>query len=146
MARKKIQTCVSIPSELYEIGKKMEVNFSELLEREILLRTGALSPEFNRKEYEFGDGNVTIYFVTDEAETYVKIGITKNGMNIRLPSIQIGNPDKLKIWGRVKGTYRTEKLLHIFFMDYKIRGEFYLLHPYLKSCIEEILLFYGGVL
>jgi hypothetical protein len=129
---KKITTSVSLHPKIFEFGRKRKMNFSRLLESEIKRRL-----KLNENiDFEFGNGDKNIYFICNDAETYVKIGIS-NDMSKRLPMLQVGNPETLKVYAIIKGNERTEKKIHDIFYDNHIRGEWFWMTSDIEKFIED---------
>jgi len=72
-----------------------------------------------------------IYFIQVEKENVFKVGITGNFDDLprRLSTLQTGNHKQLLIFGFVRVDYsvhrKTEKQLHDFLDDKRIRGEWF---------------------
>jgi hypothetical protein len=76
-----------------------------------------------------------VYFITQEDESYVKIGIAIN-IEKRLACLQIGNPQKLKVVGVIKrGGRSKEKQLHDQFNKYRASGEWFRFEKPIKEII-----------
>lgn len=74
-----------------------------------------------------------IYFIVDDYDGPIKIGISKN-VDKRLSTLQTGNPRELKLmaWIVTQGKsedHETEQKLHRFFSEYRVRGEWFSLTP-----------------
>lgn len=74
-----------------------------------------------------------IYFIGNEE--YVKIGIANNPKK-RLRALQGANHTYLHIIYTMPGNETLERLLHIIFKDYRIRGEWFTYSGALKKFIE----------
>lgn len=129
----RVKTSVNVDPEIFEKGKAMGLNFSRLLEHAIKEKVG-----FKFELRGVNEGDHIIYFISDTAETYVKIGITKKLGN-RVSMLQVGNPDKLKLLGTIKGTPETEYILHQICYPEKIRGEWFYLTHKVKGLISDLL-------
>lgn len=66
----------------------------------------------------------TIYFIGPWGFKVVKIGFATSWRK-RLHSLQIGNPEELKLYALIRGTQDEEKALHERFADRRIRGEWF---------------------
>uniref|UniRef100_A0A6H1ZNR3 Bacteriophage T5 Orf172 DNA-binding domain-containing protein n=1 Tax=viral metagenome TaxID=1070528 RepID=A0A6H1ZNR3_9ZZZZ len=58
-------------------------------------------------------------------ETFLKIGYSSNGGQSRLGSLQAGNPDKLELFFEVYGDKDTECLVHKYFSEDRVNGEWF---------------------
>lgn len=68
-----------------------------------------------------------VYFVQEADQPYVKIGIsTANDINLRIGQLNVGNPRPLVLRRLVRGDRLTEAMLHRHFLDYRVRGEWFL--------------------
>lgn len=65
-----------------------------------------------------------IYFFQRGKGGPIKIGYTKHVLN-RLRSIQANCPEKLINLGHIEGDLESERLMHNFFQEYKLNGEWY---------------------
>lgn len=74
-----------------------------------------------------------VYFV--KSGHFVKIGTSKNFIS-RLSELQVGNPEKLKILGRIFGDRTTEKKLHKRFAKHHHRGEWFRLEGDLLKAMD----------
>lgn len=76
-----------------------------------------------------------IYFITDGE--YVKIGFTdKDDVQQRLSTLQTGNARELTLLGTMQGGRESEMLLHQVFSSLRVRGEWFLLTPQIKTVSE----------
>lgn len=77
--------------------------------------------------------NNQIYFIGNDE--YVKIGIANNPKK-RLEALQTANHTHLRIIYTMPGNETLERLLHMIFRDYKIRGEWFTYSGALKKFIK----------
>lgn len=75
-----------------------------------------------------------VYFVREQ-DGPVKIGWTAKDPELRLRSMQTGNPRRLELLGTVRGTLATEAILHDRFSRYHLVGEWFDPAPELLSYI-----------
>lgn len=68
---------------------------------------------------------MTVYFITVEGQSVVKIGTTEVHPAARLSMLQTGCPQKLILLGSCPGTSRDEHAAHRALAKYKIRGEWF---------------------
>jgi hypothetical protein len=83
---------------------------------------------------------MSIYFIADDFNGPVKIGITAN-IDRRIGQLQTGNPRSLKLMGFIKtesrkGDREIENALHKKYRDNNISGEWFLLYP--DEVLDEI--------
>lgn len=78
-----------------------------------------------------------IYFIQQGCDGPIKIGYSNNNVYERLISLQIGNPNELKLIEEIPGTRRVEKKLHKRFSNERIRGEWFEYSERLKLFIEN---------
>jgi len=70
--------------------------------------------------------NIYLISSTIEGDTCYKIGYTNNNdINVRLASLQVGNPHKLILRGYIKGSLELEKHIHSYHRDTRISGEWF---------------------
>jgi len=67
-----------------------------------------------------------IYFIKSESG-HVKIGCSKNDINIRIAALQCASPFKLTLLKTIPGDYEQENLIHKKFKKYRFRGEWFIL-------------------
>lgn len=85
-----------------------------------------------------------VYFILDESNKRVKIGITKNGDSLkrRLAELQVGNSHGLKIIAAVvtrdKRDEYLERMLHAEFNRYHIRGEWFIFSDEIETFSKEV--------
>ena len=67
-----------------------------------------------------------IYIIEDESAR-VKIGYSEDEKTLyaRKQFLQVGNPEKLKLIGLFEGDKEDEQLIHGWFLDRHIRGEWF---------------------
>ena len=73
-----------------------------------------------------------VYFISDN-EGHMKIGVTNQDIELRLSELQCGNPYELSIVKTIRrkdlgistDDYGIEKVLHEYFINYRIRGEWF---------------------
>ena len=83
-----------------------------------------------------------IYFILDEINNAVKIGITGRNIQERKTEIERHNPGSIKILGTIKIGQRAkiyENKIHEVFKKYLIRGEWYRYEEELRKSIEKLL-------
>lgn len=90
----------------------------------------------SEKEGEHLENQTWIYFMQSGDSARVKIG-RSDTVEQRRDELQTGNPDKLTILGKIRGTPDLEGQLQELFKKDHIRGEFYALSPELRAFIEE---------
>jgi hypothetical protein len=85
-----------------------------------------------------------VYFIQDGEEGPVKIGLaTCSSLELRITSLQIGNPRVLRFVGVVclQGGrhigYREEQRLHQHFQAFNIRGEWFEMCDSLRALVDE---------
>lgn len=85
-----------------------------------------MTPVFCSLIEQLKPGRTMIYFIQAEGIGHIKIGFTDNDdALIRLASLQIGSPVKLRLLGTILGTADDEKDLHRRFAAYRIHGEWF---------------------
>lgn len=72
---------------------------------------------------------VFIYFIQEDDSGPIKIGKSKEDINIRLSALQVGNPRKLNLLAYFMADHWVEKGLHWLCSDHHIRGEWFEPHP-----------------
>lgn len=78
-----------------------------------------------------------VYFITQQDEKYVKIGIAEN-VDKRLADLQDSNPQKLKVVNVIKGGGRfKERELHKRFAHLKTQGEWFKFTKEIKKIWKE---------
>lgn len=65
-----------------------------------------------------------IYFIYDEKNNAIKIGVTNN-VEKRLRTLQCGNPTKLQIKHTIEGSYKEESILHYHYRKNHLLGEWF---------------------
>lgn len=65
-----------------------------------------------------------IYFIQEGFGGPIKIGFSRNP-EWRIPSLQTGNSNELRLLGKFRGTKRDEMAFHKAFLEYRIRGEWF---------------------
>lgn len=78
-----------------------------------------------------------IYFIQDSVNGAIKIGYTSQDPEIRLSTLQTGNPNTLTIIGLMHGSSILEKYLHYKFREHHIRGEWFMPHERIFARIED---------
>lgn len=76
-----------------------------------------------------------IYFVLDSAQDAVKIGYTSR-IDLRLPQLQTGSVNELRVIKTLPGTLADEQNLHRKFNHLRIRGEWFRYTGELKAFID----------
>lgn len=79
--------------------------------------------------------NGTIYVVG--YDDFIKIGFSKTDVYKRIRCIEHGSPKKLRTYGTFPGSTFTEGMLHCFFGEYRLRGEWFKKKGTLKAWIES---------
>ena len=77
-----------------------------------------------------------IYFIKSESG-HVKIGYTRNNVEGRLISLQVGNPFKLSILKTIDFPQSQETLIHQNFDSARCQGEWFLLTEDILNFIES---------
>lgn len=70
-----------------------------------------------------------VYFIGNVEEKIVKIGTTKNKVDLRLKGIQTGNPHKLTVFKTIPGNKQIETMYHLALHKYNLNGEWFRLVP-----------------
>ena len=76
-----------------------------------------------KRDIELRYGPPRVYFIA-VGKNAIKIGVAKN-VEARLVNLQIGNPKKLRLIGSIRGDEKTEKMFHVAFSKYHVRGEWF---------------------
>ena len=77
-----------------------------------------------------------IYFITQGNE-FVKIGHTDNPL-ARVATLQVGNPNELRLWVSFPGGKEEEEIFHKFFKDFHVRGEWFRLNLVVRHFVEHL--------
>lgn len=83
------------------------------------------------------DPRTWVYFIQMPTAKHVKIGFAKN-VKSRLATIQNGNPERLTLLCRVRGDAMMERLLHTYFRQYRLEGEWFRWNPLLDEAVNHI--------
>lgn len=78
----------------------------------------------------------SVYFIVTEDETLVKVGSALDPVK-RLKQIQTSCPDRLRLYGVAVGGFRGEQALHALFHAYRVRGEWFRLHP-IRESVDKV--------
>lgn len=81
-------------------------------------------------------GKQVVYFIEDEGNDQVKIGITNN-VRKRIETLQCGHGAPLKLLGTLSGGRRIERQLHVRFNKYRIRNEWFRLSDEIREFIKD---------
>lgn len=87
--------------------------------------------EGGRKKVEVEVEETYVYFAIDETQDAVKIGFSRDP-NARLNDLQVGNSNKLEMFGAVKAGFSVEGDLHRQFSSHHLRGEWFHKDPVLE--------------
>ena len=85
--------------------------------------------QYQNKRSALKKSEACVYFISDVCSGMVKIGLAKNAY-ARLADLQVANPNKLKLVKRFifdcrHRATKAERILHIIFEDFSVRGEWF---------------------
>lgn len=93
------------------------------------------APIFLRFGFRQGNGGSVIYFIQCGDNGPIKIGLSEN-VKKRLGALQAANPYQLHLLGVMDGDAAEERMLHVRFGLFRVRGEWYRSHQRLRRFID----------